>query len=251
MENPELAFESGGLVDRKRRAASDFGDEFYIMIGFFEQRADFVRERGLANAVSTNQSKFDRARSCGRHDGLVTQMLVEKTSKLARRKCDADCGRGESRYNVAIMRAVIQRVSRARVTVEGRVTGEIGKGIVVLLGVGREDAGASAAYLAEKTANLRIFADDEGKMNRSLVDAGGAALVVSQFTLYGDTRGGRRPGFSRAAGPDEANRLYEEFVAAMRGLGVKVETGIFQTHMDVELVNDGPVTILMDSEKTF
>jgi D-tyrosyl-tRNA(Tyr) deacylase len=149
------------------------------------------------------------------------------------------------------MRAVIQRVSRARVTVEGRVTGQIEKGVMVLLGVGREDTSESAKYLAEKTAHLRIFPDDEGKMNRSLVDAGGTALVVSQFTLYGDTRGGRRPGFSRAAAPEDANRLYEEYVAALRGIGVRVETGIFQTHMDVELVNDGPVTILMDSEKTF
>lgn len=149
------------------------------------------------------------------------------------------------------MRAVIQRVGRARVSVGGRVSGEIEKGIVVLLGVGREDTSENAAYLAEKSANLRIFADDEGKMNRSLVDVGGAALVVSQFTLYGDTRGGRRPGFSRAAVPDEANKLYEEFVAALRGLGVRVETGIFQTDMQVELVNDGPVTILIDSEKTF
>jgi len=149
------------------------------------------------------------------------------------------------------MRAVIQRVTRASVTVHGRVTGKIEKGIVVLLGVGREDNSESAKYLAEKSANLRIFPDDEGKMNRSLIDAAGAALVVSQFTLYGDTRGGRRPGFSRAAAPDDANKLYEEFVAALRALGIPVETGIFQTDMQVELVNDGPVTILMDSEKTF
>jgi D-tyrosyl-tRNA(Tyr) deacylase len=149
------------------------------------------------------------------------------------------------------MRAVIQRVSKARVTVEGRVTGEIGAGLVVLLGVGREDNAEAAAYLAEKTANLRIFNDAEGKMNRSLIDVAGAALVVSQFTLYGDTRGQRRPGFTRTAPPEEANRLYEEFVRVLRGLNVSVETGIFQTQMEVELTNDGPVTILLDSEKLF
>jgi D-tyrosyl-tRNA(Tyr) deacylase len=149
------------------------------------------------------------------------------------------------------MRAVIQRVSKARVTVEGRVTGEIGTGLVVLLGVGREDTAEAAAYLAEKTANLRIFNDAEGKMNRSLIDVAGAALVVSQFTLYGDARGQRRPGFTRAAPPDEANRLYEEFVRVLRGLNIRVETGVFQTHMEVELANDGPVTILLDSEKLF
>lgn len=148
------------------------------------------------------------------------------------------------------MRAVIQRVSRGKVTVEGRVTGQIGAGVMVLLGVGAGDDTAAAKYLAEKTAHLRIFEDAEGKMNRSVIESGGAALVVSQFTLYGDTRGGRRPGFTRAAKPEEALRLYEEYVKELRALGVPVETGIFQTHMEVELVNDGPVTILMDSEKT-
>ena len=149
------------------------------------------------------------------------------------------------------MRAVIQRVSRASVTVEGSVKGKIGAGLVILLGVGREDSAEAAEYLAEKTANLRIFPDAEGKMNRSVIDISGAALVVSQFTLYGDARGQRRPGFTRAAPPDEANRLYEEFVRVLRGLNVPVETGVFQTHMEVELVNDGPVTILLDSEKLF
>jgi D-tyrosyl-tRNA(Tyr) deacylase len=149
------------------------------------------------------------------------------------------------------LRAVLQRVSRARVTVEGRVTGEIGNGIVVLLGVGREDTSEAAAYLAEKTAHLRIFPNADGKMNRSLIDIAGKALVVSQFTLYGDTRGQRRPGFTRAAAPEGANRLYGEYVTALRGLGVPVETGVFQTHMEVELTNDGPVTILLDSEKLF
>jgi D-tyrosyl-tRNA(Tyr) deacylase len=149
------------------------------------------------------------------------------------------------------MRAVLQRVGKARVTVEGRVTGEIGAGLVVLLGVGREDTAEAAEYLAEKTAHLRIFPDAEGKMNRSLVDIGGAALVVSQFTLYGDARGQRRPGFTRAAPPDEASRLYEEYVRVLRALKITVQTGVFQTHMEVELTNDGPVTILLDSEKLF
>jgi D-tyrosyl-tRNA(Tyr) deacylase len=149
------------------------------------------------------------------------------------------------------MRAVVQRVSKARVLVEGRVSGEIGAGLVVLLGVGQGDTSEAAKYLAEKTATLRIFADDAGKMNRSVVDVGGAALVVSQFTLYGDARGQRRPSFLKAAPPEEANRLYEEYCAALRALGVRVETGIFQTMMAVELTNDGPVTILLDSEKLF
>ncbi len=149
------------------------------------------------------------------------------------------------------MRAVVQRVSRARVVVEGRVTGEIAAGVVVLLGVGRTDTPESAAYLAEKTAHLRIFDDDQGKMNRSLLETGGAALVVSQFTLYGDARGQRRPSFIQAAPPEDANRLYEEFVRALRALGVRVETGVFQARMAVELSNDGPVTILLDSEKLF
>jgi D-tyrosyl-tRNA(Tyr) deacylase len=137
------------------------------------------------------------------------------------------------------------------VLVDGRVTGEIGMGLVVLLGVGKGDTSDMAKYLAEKTATLRIFADDAGKMNRSLLDIGGAALVVSQFTLYGDARGQRRPSFIKAAPPDEANRLYEEYCAALRGLGVRVETGIFQAMMALELTNDGPVTILLDSEKLF
>jgi D-aminoacyl-tRNA deacylase len=149
------------------------------------------------------------------------------------------------------MRAVVQRVSRAKVTVEGRVTGEIGAGLMILLGVGREDTLAVAASMAEKTANLRIFEDDAGKMNRSLVDVKGAALVVSQFTIYGDARGQRRPSFIAAAPPEKAAQLYEEFSAALRRLGVSVATGVFQAMMSVELVNEGPVTILLDSDKTF
>jgi D-tyrosyl-tRNA(Tyr) deacylase len=148
-----------------------------------------------------------------------------------------------------ILRAVIQRVTRASVAVDGRTTGEIGAGLMILLGVGRNDTSKSAANLAEKIANLRIFSDETGKMNLSMLDTAGAALVVSQFTLFGDTSGGRRPSYIQAAPPEEANRLYEEFVSALRALNVRVETGIFQAHMQVELVNDGPVTLLLDTEK--
>ena len=149
------------------------------------------------------------------------------------------------------MRAVIQRVSRARVTVNGAVTGEISHGLMILLGVGREDTPAAATSLAEKTANLRIFEDENDKMNRSLLDVRGAALVVSQFTLYGDARGGRRPSFIAAAPPEQAKALYEGFCEALRQLGITVATGIFQAMMSVELVNEGPVTILLDSGKAF
>src|SRR5271154_2706287 len=149
------------------------------------------------------------------------------------------------------MRAVVQRVSRASVTVDGGVTGEIASGLMILLGVGHEDTSAIAVSMAEKVAHLRIFEDDQGKMNRSLLDVQGAALVVSQFTLYGDARGQRRPSFISAAPPEKAKALYEEFVVAMQALGVTVATGIFQTMMSVELVNEGPVTILLDSDKTF
>jgi D-tyrosyl-tRNA(Tyr) deacylase len=149
------------------------------------------------------------------------------------------------------MRVVVQRVSRASVSVEGNLTGTIGPGFVLLVAVGREDTVATASAMAEKIANLRIFSDDAGKMNRSLLDTGGAALVISQFTLFGDARGQRRPSFIQAAAPELGKALYEEFVRAMRALGVQVETGVFQAHMAVELVNDGPVTILLDSDKTF
>ena len=149
------------------------------------------------------------------------------------------------------MRAVLQRVSRARVKVDEKVTEEIGAGLMILLGVGREDTSAVAATLAEKCANLRIFEDEQGKMNRSLLDVKGSALVVSQFTLYGDARGQRRPSFIAAAPPELAKALYEEFCEALRKLGVTVTTGIFQAMMSVELVNEGPVTILLDSAKTF
>jgi D-tyrosyl-tRNA(Tyr) deacylase len=149
------------------------------------------------------------------------------------------------------MRLVVQRVSRAKVTVDGNVTGEIAAGLMVLLGVGKEDNSAVAAAMAEKAANLRIFEDEQGKMNRSLLDVKGAALVVSQFTLYGDARGQRRPSFISAAPPEIAKKLYEEFCDALQKLGVNVGRGIFQAMMSVELVNEGPVTILIDSDKTF
>ena len=149
------------------------------------------------------------------------------------------------------MRAIVQRVSSARVTVEGRVTGEIGAGLMILLGIGRNDTSAVPVSMAEKIAHLRIFEDDEGKMNRSLLDVKGSALVVSQFTLYGDARGQRRPSFIAAAPPDQAKKLYEEFSEALRRLGISVATGVFQAMMSVESVNEGPVTILLDSDKTF
>jgi D-tyrosyl-tRNA(Tyr) deacylase len=148
------------------------------------------------------------------------------------------------------MRAVVQRVSRARVTVEDSVTGEVGAGLVILLGVSRNDSSTAAAKMAGKIANLRIFDDDNGKMNRSLLDVKGSALVVSQFTLYGDARGQRRPSFVAAAPPELANKLYEEFSDALRKLDVRVATGIFQARMSVQLINEGPVTILLDSDKT-
>jgi D-tyrosyl-tRNA(Tyr) deacylase len=149
------------------------------------------------------------------------------------------------------MRAIVQRVSRARVTVESGVTGEITTGLMILIGVGRNDTSAVAVSMAEKIANLRIFEDDQGKMNRSLLDVRGSALIVSQFTLYADARGQRRPSFIAAAPPEQAKKLYEEFNEALRRLGVTVATGVFQAMMSVELVNEGPVTILLDSDKTF
>jgi D-tyrosyl-tRNA(Tyr) deacylase len=149
------------------------------------------------------------------------------------------------------MRAVVQRATRARVIVDGRTTGEIGPGLVVLLAVGQGDTTDTARAMAEKVVHLRIFNDDQAKMNRSIVDIGGAVLAVSQFTLYGDARGQRRPSFLEAAPPERGRQLYEEFVQAVRGLGVRAETGVFQAQMSVELTNDGPVTILLDSDKRF
>jgi D-aminoacyl-tRNA deacylase len=149
------------------------------------------------------------------------------------------------------MRAVVQRVSRAQVTVKGEITGEIGLGLLVLLGVGRDDTEADATYLAEKIAGLRVFEDELGKMNLSVQDVGGSVLAVSQFTLYGDVRRGKRPSFDAAAAPEKARQLYEFFVEQIRAAGLRCETGRFQKMMKVELVNEGPVTILLDSGKAF
>lgn len=149
------------------------------------------------------------------------------------------------------MRAVVQRVSRAKVTVAGEVTGEIGPGLMVLLGVADGDTAEDAIYLADKLVGLRIFPDADGKMNLSLAETAGGMLVVSQFTLLGDCRKGRRPSFIAAARPEAAVELYERFVADVRGRGITVGAGRFQQHMDVELVNDGPVTLLVDSRKEF
>lgn len=149
------------------------------------------------------------------------------------------------------MRAVVQRVSKASVSVDGEVTGTIGSGLLVLLGISMADTEKDADYVLDKTLNLRIFEDAEGKMNVSLIDARSELLVVSQFTLYGDTRRGRRPSFIDAAPPVRANRLYEYFVAEARKQVRKVATGQFQAMMDVQLTNSGPVTILIDSQKTF
>ena len=149
------------------------------------------------------------------------------------------------------MRAVVQRVSRAKVTVNGQTSGEIGLGVLVLLAVGHNDTEADASYLADKIAGLRIFEDENGKMNRSVQDAGGSVLAVSQFTLYGDVRRGKRPSFDDAAPPEHARRLYEFFVQRIQAAGLRCDTGRFQEMMQVELVNEGPVTILLDSKKVF
>ena len=149
------------------------------------------------------------------------------------------------------MRAVVQRVTEASVSVENETVGAIGPGLMVLIGVSKEDTDKDLKYIVEKVQNLRVFDDENGVMNRSVLDVGGSILAVSQFTLYGDARGGRRPSYFTAAGPEMANELYERAVAAWRDNGIHVETGRFRTEMKVSLVNDGPVTILLDSEKTF
>ena len=147
------------------------------------------------------------------------------------------------------MRAVVQRVTRAEVRVDGSSVGRIEAGLVVLVAVAKEDTPEAGRYLAEKIVNLRVFADAEGRMNRSLLETGGAILCVSQFTLYGDCRKGRRPSYDRAAAPESARQLYELFVEQLRSFGVHAETGRFQAMMEVELVNDGPVTLILDSDK--
>ncbi|MHC4855626.1 MAG: D-aminoacyl-tRNA deacylase [Planctomycetota bacterium] len=148
------------------------------------------------------------------------------------------------------MRAVIQRVSRASVTVDGKVNGSIERGLLVFLGVGRDDTQKDIDFIADKIVNLRIFECDEGKMNLSVSDIGGAVLLISQFTLFGDCRKGRRPDFTAAGPPDTANRLYEQTIAAVKARGVPVETGVFAAHMDIDSINDGPVTLHLDSRKT-
>lgn len=149
------------------------------------------------------------------------------------------------------MRAVVQRVTRASVTVDGEVVGRCARGFLVLLGAGADDTPADVAYMANKISGLRVFVDDEGKMNRSLLDIAGEVLAVSQFTLYGDCRKGRRPSFVKAMHPDTAIQLFDSFVDALRRAGLTVETGVFGAHMDVDLLNDGPVTLLIDSKKDF
>lgn len=149
------------------------------------------------------------------------------------------------------MRAVIQRVERASVSVEGEIKGQIGAGFLVLIGVEEGDGDADFKYIADKVPNLRVFEDEQGKMNRSLLDVGGEVLAVSQFTLLGDARGGRRPSFITAARPETADPMYERLVADWRARGIRVETGVFGAHMKVALVNDGPVTILLDSRRRF
>jgi D-aminoacyl-tRNA deacylase len=156
-------------------------------------------------------------------------------------------GDGRDWAKVRGMRAVIQRVSQARVKVDGSVLGEIGPGLLALVGVAKPDTAAEAEFLAEKILHLRVFPNEAGKMNRSLLDTGGALLVVSQFTLYGDCRKGRRPSFDAAAPAEQAQALYEHFVEVARRSGLRVATGVFQAHMDVSLVNDGPVTLLVES----
>ena len=149
------------------------------------------------------------------------------------------------------MRAIVQRVKESKVEVKGKTVGEIGPGLLIFLGMGQDDSEKDGSYLADKIANLRIFPDKKGLMNLSLLDTGGAALVVSQFTLWGDCRKGRRPSFAKAARPERANELYEHFIGLMKNKGIQVATGKFQEMMDVSLVNDGPVTLMLDSRKEF
>ena len=177
-----------------------------------------------------------------RSQTLYPTELRARIINLARQRQNAVV----ERYT-APMRAVVQRVTRARVEVDGAVVGEIGTGLLVLLGVAKSDTPADAEFLAAKITGLRVFADEAGKLNRSVVEAGGALLVVSQFTLYGDTRKGRRPSFDSAAPPEQARALYEHFAGSVRRLGLPVETGKFQATMAVSLTNDGPVTLIVET----
>lgn len=183
-----------------------------------------------------------------REEGIQTFQNLKPGRRTQHGAIDSRPGSG---LPCPAMRAVVQRVSRARVTVQGQVVGEIGPGLLILVGVGQKDTEEDADYLAEKTAGLRIFEDTEGKMNRAVGEVGGAVLAVSQFTLYGDARRGRRPSFDAAARPEQARTLYACFVEKIRARGLRCETGQFQEMMQVELVNDGPVTILLDSGKAF
>src|SRR6202011_263771 len=212
------------------------------------QNAPFESRHSGSRALG----RFDRGRTS---DGgvcvqrsAIARIITEKIAEAIRTRPPRFAGHRRISH---LMRAVLQRVSRARVTIEDRVVAEIATGLMILLGVGTADTVTTAASMAEKIANLRIFEDHESKMNRSLLDVKGSAMVVSQFTLYGDARGQRRPCFVAAARPEQAKMLYEEFCSALRNLNVPVQTGIFQATMSVELVNEGPVTILLDSDKTF
>lgn len=193
-----------------------------------------------------------RADPANHRRGAEQSFLSDVPARAAWSKGEGqDAKVGRRKTEGLAMRAVVQRVSRARVIVDGRTAGEIAEGLAVLLAVGRNDELATASAMAEKVVHLRIFNDDRGKMNKSLLEVGGAVLAISQFTLYGDARGQRRPSFLEAASPDRGKQLYEEFVRTLGALGAHVETGVFQTHMAVELTNDGPVTILLDSDKKF
>jgi D-tyrosyl-tRNA(Tyr) deacylase len=197
-------------------------------------------------------------RPAARHGGGTEQLFLPELPAAAAWLCGSAVAASnrprifaEAARQLTSMRAVLQRVSRATVTVDGRVTGEIGSGLLILLGVGRSDTSSIVTRMAERCANLRIFEDGQGKMNRSLLEVKGSALAVSQFTLYGDARGQRRPSFITAAPPELARERYDEFCEALRQLGISVATGVFQAMMSVELVNEGPVTILLDSDNTF
>ena len=178
-------------------------------------------------------------------------LLAIDLPTVASIKPDTAEGQGREGQGDSVVRACVQRVSGASVTVDDRVVGKIDAGLLVLLGVAHDDTPSDVQYMAEKTVGLRIFEDDDGKMNRSLLDAAGEMLVVSQFTLLGNCRKGRRPSFVAAAEPQLAEQLYEQFVAEVEGRGIRVATGTFRAHMDVALVNDGPVTLLLDSRKVF